>query len=126
MNDALRLVAINGITTLIDRHSHTLLVAQRGNDILGTVSLNHKGKRAAEVWKLYVRPDWRRIGIGRRLIRRCCAIAADNGCESIGLSVDGKNSAAVALYVKLGFVLACEYEGSDTLYYCKQLGRDGK
>ncbi len=50
-----------------------------------------------------VLPDFRRQGIGERLIERAVKAAADEGCAFISLEVRVSNNAAISLYEKLGF-----------------------
>jgi ribosomal-protein-alanine N-acetyltransferase len=55
------------------------------------------------VTTLAVHPEWRRQGIGERLMRRLMARAVEIGAEAITLEVRVGNGAARELYAKLGF-----------------------
>ncbi|MEQ9449930.1 MAG: ribosomal protein S18-alanine N-acetyltransferase, partial [Rhodospirillaceae bacterium] len=57
----------------------------------------------AEILTLAVRPDRRRRGIAERLIKTACATLKDAGGLQLFLEVDNGNTAAVALYRKMGF-----------------------
>jgi len=61
-----------------------------------------------------VHPDWRKRGIGERLIRK--GLAPFNNVSWIGLEVRSSNSAARNLYDKLGFKKA----GVHKNYYKKE------
>jgi RimJ/RimL family protein N-acetyltransferase len=51
-----------------------------------------------------VRAEWRRQGVGRRLLDACVAQAKKTGIERIELEVFSDNNAAVQLYESFGFV----------------------
>jgi ribosomal protein S18 acetylase RimI-like enzyme len=59
----------------------------------------HKG----EIWGMYVRPDARRTGIGRRLIEAIVGLARHR-VEQIQLTVVRDNEQARRLYASLGFL----------------------
>jgi GNAT superfamily N-acetyltransferase len=52
--------------------------------------------------ELYVQSSHRGRGIGRRLMARVCAIAADTGCSRVEWTTDRDNAAALAFYERLG------------------------
>lgn len=52
---------------------------------------------------LWVAPDSRRRGIGRRLMADAARWAAEQGADTLVLDTDAHNSAAQALYASLGF-----------------------
>jgi len=51
---------------------------------------------------LYVEPQWRRRGLGRRLLARVAAIAAGRGCDRLSWSVLDWNEPALGFYRTLG------------------------
>lgn len=53
--------------------------------------------------KIAVTPAWRRQGIAARLLERCFASSAIRGAASVHLEVRRTNTAAIELYLKLGF-----------------------
>lgn len=53
-----------------------------------------------------VHPDWRRRGLGRRLLRALLDLARSQGCLSATLEVRPSNTAALALYESEGFTAA--------------------
>jgi aminoglycoside 6'-N-acetyltransferase I len=55
------------------------------------------------VFGLYVRPDRRRQGVARALMRAIAAEIAGGGRIYVVLSVDTPNTAARSLYERLGF-----------------------
>jgi ribonuclease HI len=52
---------------------------------------------------IYVRPAWRRRGIGRALLARLAAIALERGCARMDLSVLDWNKPARDFYASIGF-----------------------
>jgi len=59
--------------------------------------------RAADLVAMWVDPQWRRRGIGRRLVEGVCRWAARQGSASIELDVRELNTGALDLYRGCGF-----------------------
>ena len=53
--------------------------------------------------KIAVSPTWREHGIATRLLERSFAISTKQGAASVHLEVRPSNTAAIKLYLKLGF-----------------------
>lgn len=53
--------------------------------------------------RVFVNPEFRGIGIGSLLMRALMAAAKGDGATKIGLQVDSKNGAGLALYKSMGF-----------------------
>ena len=82
------------IAAEFERAEVRYLVAIGDGDIVGFIKLRRgdnpdalADRDAIEVQQLYVSPDCQRGGIGRRLMDRAVAIAADEGADGIWLSV---------------------------------------
>ena len=58
---------------------------------------------AAELKRLYVRPDARNRGIGRELVKDAAAWARAVGCRQLRLDVWPRREPAIQLYRSLGF-----------------------
>jgi ribosomal-protein-alanine N-acetyltransferase len=65
----------------------------------------------AEILTIAVRPDLRRGGIGRALMRKAADLAQARGAAMMFLEVDAANAAALALYAQLGFAKTGERKG---------------
>lgn len=52
-----------------------------------------------------VRSEWRRQGIGRRLLGDCLALARNAGIEKVELEVFSDNLGAIRMYEAFGFAL---------------------
>jgi len=86
-----------------------VLGAFAGDDLIGMIGLSRqqrlKYRHKAEIWGMYVAPEWRRQGVGQALldttISRSKMIA---GLKQITLIVTHSNQAARSLYRSRGFV----------------------
>ena len=58
----------------------------------------------ADVMNLAVSPEARRQGLGEKLMKALCTALGEKQIESLSLEVRASNEAAIALYMKLGFV----------------------
>jgi ribosomal-protein-alanine N-acetyltransferase len=78
------------------------------------------GAGECHVLNLCVHPDWQRMGLGRRMLRRLLALARDKGADTAFLEVRASNALAHRLYVSEGF---CEI-GTRRNYYPAAKGRE--
>jgi GNAT superfamily N-acetyltransferase len=72
-------------------------------DIVGNVQLKRLDETTAEVKRLYVIPEYRGEGLGRRLMEAVLDGAADDGFETLRLGVGPYLERARSLYEDLGF-----------------------
>ncbi len=79
------------------------LVLEEGDTISGFVGVKRVTDEA-HVMTLAVRPDLRRRGLGRALVRAALAAPALAGARRLHLEVRPSNADARALYASLGFV----------------------
>ncbi len=86
---------------------------------VGCVGL-HLGERSSCIRQLFVAPKFRRLGVGRRLVERCCQLADVYGSETLGLQLAPNNEGAWQFYKRLGFLVAYEYQDGPQVC-CKQL-----
>lgn len=82
--------------------------AFKDNALVGVVSLvleaRHKIKHRANIFAMYVAPDFRKLGVGRKLMIAAIERAQNvDGIEQIYLTVNASNKPAKKLYVSLGF-----------------------
>ncbi|MBI1177404.1 GNAT family N-acetyltransferase [bacterium] len=61
--------------------------------------------RERKLDKLYVHPDYQRLGYGSRLLEHVIESARGLGCETLMLAVNKQNARAIAAYRKNGFAI---------------------
>jgi putative acetyltransferase len=82
-----------------------LLARDRDAAAIGLVGLKQITARIAEIKRLYVVPQARRLGLGRALLERAIAEAQARRCDRVRLdSHRASMAAAIRLYRHLGFV----------------------
>jgi ribosomal protein S18 acetylase RimI-like enzyme len=84
------------------------LVAVEGEKTIGFAALSflwtlERGGRAAWLDELYVVPERRGAGIGRKLLHAAMEVAAAAGCRAVDLEIDGEHQRAASLYRREGF-----------------------
>lgn len=89
-------------------NSFTLGAFNSNNQIVGIVGFKQeqsiKFKHKGFIWGMYVKPEYRSQGIGRRLILKSIELAKQNkGLEQINLCVVVGNQSAKKLYESVGF-----------------------
>jgi GNAT superfamily N-acetyltransferase len=80
-----------------------LLLAREGDDVVGCVALRPLADDNCEMKRLYVRPAYRSLGVGRRLVEAIIAEAKEIGYRRMRLDTMLKLAAARQLYRTLGF-----------------------
>jgi GNAT superfamily N-acetyltransferase len=93
--------------------SGRLLMASMDGYPVGVGCLKALGTDCGEIKRMYVRPDWRRAGLGLALVERLLAEAAQTGYKRVRLDSARFMEDAHRLYQKLGFRMIAPYEGSE-------------
>ena len=81
----------------------TFHVVDGGRHVGSATGLRLDPARAADLVAMWVDPEWRRRGIGQRLVEGVCRWAARQGSVSIELDVRELNTGALDLYRRCGF-----------------------
>jgi putative acetyltransferase len=79
-------------------------VAVRGERVAGSVALRRLAPDAVELKRMYLRPEERGRGVGRRLLDMALLWAREHGIRRIALDTTERMTAAVRLYEHYGFV----------------------
>jgi len=80
-----------------------LLLVRSGNGPVACAGVRRIGDRVCELKRMYVRPDYRGRGLGRRLAGLLIAEARRIGYATMRLDTIGTMVEAIALYRSLGF-----------------------
>jgi GNAT superfamily N-acetyltransferase len=91
-----------------------VLIAYAGDRPAGFALFFHNfstfvGRRGLYLEDLFVRPEFRGLGIGRRLLTELARIAVDRGCGRFEWSVLDWNAPAIGFYEKLGAQMMREW-----------------
>jgi len=82
-----------------------LLLAKRGDHVLGCIALKVlEPPRVAEIKRLFVRPQARKMGVGQALVAAAIATAQNLGYGEIKLDTLPEMESAIALYKRNGFL----------------------
>jgi len=100
---------VAAIEAILDNPQHAIIyVIKVDGEVAGMVALHlsistAEGGWAGRIEDLYLRPEFRRRGIGRQAINEIVAIAADKGLKRITLVADKDNLPAHEFYTRYGF-----------------------
>jgi ribosomal protein S18 acetylase RimI-like enzyme len=79
------------------------LIAWLGEQAVGCGAVTLLEPGVGELKRFYVRPEWRRRGIARRLLDELEAVARSQGCALLRLETGTRQPAAIALYLAAGY-----------------------
>ena len=99
--------------------SGALLLAESEQQVVGCVALRALDEKTCEMKRLYVRPQGRGLGRGRKLCEVVIERARDIGYQSMKLDTVSKLQKAIALYREFGFQECdayCHNPQPDVLY----------
>jgi DNA-binding MarR family transcriptional regulator/GNAT superfamily N-acetyltransferase len=80
-------------------------IAERDGEVVGSIFCVKKTRSVARLRMLYVEPDARGLGLGRRLVDACVAFARRAGYTKMTLWTDASLRSARAIYERTGFRL---------------------
>lgn len=80
-----------------------LLLAKRGDHVLGCIAVKQLAPGVAEIKRLFVRPKERKAGLGKALIEAALLTAKELGYAEVKLDTLPEMTAAIDLYKSFGF-----------------------
>lgn len=83
--------------------SGCILVAEEENQLAGVVALKKIGEGICEMKRLYVRPAFRKFGIGKELVQLLLHKAKEKNYQTMKLDTLDWLKPAIALYQSFGF-----------------------
>ncbi len=103
-------------------------VADYLGEVVGMVGVQKTSDNMAEIRRLRVREDYRRHGLGTRLMEQALSFCKRHGYLKVILDVRIERGPAIALFEKFGFVLVRtrEIKGRKMLDFYLDLYRDPK
>ena len=81
----------------------TFLVARAGDEAVGCGAIVNDPRGWGELKRMYVRPDRRGRGIGKRVLAELETVARDSGLPLLRLETGIHNGEALSLYRRAGF-----------------------
>jgi GNAT superfamily N-acetyltransferase len=92
----------------LDPEKENAWIAERDGQVVGSVFLVKVSEQEAKLRLLYVEPEMRGTGLGRRLTQECIAFAKARGYQTLSLWTNDILHAARHIYQTAGFVLLSE------------------
>lgn len=99
---------IAGITKLFEHEGSDMLVAKYESEVIGMVTMQRlissaEGDYVGQIEDLIVKEEYRKMGVGSRLINKMRSVALEDGYKRIQLAADVDNANALQFYNKRGF-----------------------
>jgi GNAT superfamily N-acetyltransferase len=105
---------LEGLPGVYGQPGGVLLVAWSGEQPLGTIALRRLTTTSSEVKRLYLRPQSRGLGLGRRLLEQVIERAAGAGCHQLYADTLPSMKEALSLYQRVGFAVVEPYSITPT------------
>ena len=109
-----------GIDKFLKRNPTTCFVATEEGKLAGVIIAGHDGRRGY-VYHTAVAEQYKRQGIGRRLVESSLKALSEEGINKVALLVFNRNEVAKKFWKQMGFEARTPEEGDDVVYYNKAL-----
>jgi N-acetylglutamate synthase len=90
------------IQQYLERNSGTSFIATCNGNLVGAVLAGHDG-RHGYIHHLAVRTDYRRQGIGRKLVDHCLSVLSDLGIQKCHLFIFNNNTGGIEFWKSIGW-----------------------
>ena len=95
---------------LSSKRKRMFLLAEINDQIIGTIAIREAPgmpelARTSKCWRLYIHPEFRRLGVASRLIKESLKLCYDLGYTRVAVRTHENNEAAIRLFDKNGFRL---------------------
>lgn len=92
----------DGIARYLERNPATCFIAKDGRIVVGVILSGHDGRRGF-IYHLAVAAEYRRRGIGQRLVERAVEALKAEGIAKVALVVMAKNELGNGFWERIGF-----------------------
>jgi N-acetylglutamate synthase-like GNAT family acetyltransferase len=86
-----------------DAQTDRLWIAEAGGETVGSIAIVSRPESEAQLRWFLIHPDWRRLGLGRILLREALRFCKECGYQTIYLWTVSYLAAATHLYTSAGF-----------------------
>lgn len=109
-----------------DEGQSAFWVARYDNQVVGMIGVQHTAKSVGEVRRLRVRQDFRRRGVGTKLMEKAIVFCHEHSYLKVVLDVRIEREPAIKLFEKFGFALSRsrDVEGRKMLDFYLDLYRE--
>jgi ribosomal protein S18 acetylase RimI-like enzyme len=90
------------IQTYLERNPGMSFIAEQDGTLVGAVLSGHDGRRGY-IHHLAVHPDYRRQGLGRKLVDRCLAALQEVGIQKCHLFIFNENVDGICFWESVGW-----------------------
>ncbi len=91
-----------GIDTFLKRNPNTNFVYRHDEELIGTILSGHDGRRGY-IYHAVVKSNYRRFGIGKKLVKEAITALEREGINKVALVVFSNNQEGNAFWESLGF-----------------------
>ena len=95
-----------------DSSRDRIWLAEHDGRIIGSLVLMHREDNTAQLRYFLIHPDYRGIGLGKRLMNQWMSFAHEVGYQRAFLLTADELDAAISLYKRHGFTLTSEHEST--------------
>ncbi len=92
-----------GIDSFLQRNPNTNFVCRNNSELIGVILSGHDGRRGY-IYHAAVHPNYRRKGVGRKLVKEVISSLDKEGIKKVALVVFSSNQKGNDFWESLGFI----------------------